>query len=204
MGNLDTMRRQLAAAANPGDATALVAKLTKPLDASIARRQQRGAADASLAGFLPPPAARAVPRRCQPAGLGHARHAEAHARRRRQHRDRARRGRLAHVRRSPSVGERAAQSRAERQGCHAEWRLPDDRDGQHLSGRRLCAPVRRRRCRAICRPLRHRHRNWNPQGHPRSRLRAVLHHQACRRRLRPRPRHGARLRQAVGRPYAHL
>ena len=35
MGNLDTMRRQLAAAANPGDAAALVAKLTKPLDASI-------------------------------------------------------------------------------------------------------------------------------------------------------------------------
>jgi signal transduction histidine kinase len=35
MGNLDTMRRQLAAAANPGNAAALVAKLTKPLDASI-------------------------------------------------------------------------------------------------------------------------------------------------------------------------
>jgi signal transduction histidine kinase len=35
MGNLDTMRRQLAAAANPGNAAAVVAKLTKPLDASI-------------------------------------------------------------------------------------------------------------------------------------------------------------------------
>ena len=35
IGNLDTMRRQLAAAANPGNAAALVAKLTKPLDASI-------------------------------------------------------------------------------------------------------------------------------------------------------------------------
>ena len=35
MGNLDTMHRQLAAAGNPGDATTLVAKLSKPLDASI-------------------------------------------------------------------------------------------------------------------------------------------------------------------------
>jgi signal transduction histidine kinase len=43
MGNLDTMRRQLAAAAaNPGAATALVAKLSKPLDASI-----QGAASAA-------------------------------------------------------------------------------------------------------------------------------------------------------------
>ncbi|MGA7457364.1 MAG: CHASE3 domain-containing protein [Methyloceanibacter sp.] len=35
MGNLDTMRRQIAAAANPGDATTLVAKLTKPLESAL-------------------------------------------------------------------------------------------------------------------------------------------------------------------------
>ncbi len=35
MGNLDTMRRQLAAAANPGDARALIAKLTKPLEFAL-------------------------------------------------------------------------------------------------------------------------------------------------------------------------
>ncbi len=35
MGNLDTMRRQLAAAANPSDATTLVAKMTKPLESAL-------------------------------------------------------------------------------------------------------------------------------------------------------------------------
>jgi signal transduction histidine kinase/ActR/RegA family two-component response regulator len=34
MGNLDTIRRQLAAAANPGDAMTLVAKMTKPLESA--------------------------------------------------------------------------------------------------------------------------------------------------------------------------
>jgi signal transduction histidine kinase len=47
MGNLDTIRRQLAAAANPGDAMTLVAKMTKPLESasqgarSAARLTQR-------------------------------------------------------------------------------------------------------------------------------------------------------------------
>jgi signal transduction histidine kinase len=35
MGNLDTMRRQLAAAANPGDVTTLIAKMTKPLESAV-------------------------------------------------------------------------------------------------------------------------------------------------------------------------
>jgi CHASE3 domain sensor protein len=35
IGNLDTMRRQLAEAANPGDVTALVAKITKPLESAV-------------------------------------------------------------------------------------------------------------------------------------------------------------------------
>jgi signal transduction histidine kinase/ActR/RegA family two-component response regulator len=35
IGNLDTMRRQLSAAANPGDAQALVGKMTKPLDSAM-------------------------------------------------------------------------------------------------------------------------------------------------------------------------
>jgi signal transduction histidine kinase len=35
MGNLDTLQRQLAAAANPGDAATLVAKMTKPLESAL-------------------------------------------------------------------------------------------------------------------------------------------------------------------------
>jgi signal transduction histidine kinase len=35
MGNLDTLRRQLAAAVNPGDAATLVAKMTKPLESAL-------------------------------------------------------------------------------------------------------------------------------------------------------------------------
>ena len=163
MGNLDTMRRQLAAAANPGDATALVAKLTKPLDASIQGANSAAQLTHRLLAFSRRQPLEPSPRRRQPADLGHARYAEALARRRCQHRDRAGRGRVAHVRRSPSVGERAAQSRAQRQGCHAEWRLPDHRNGQHLSGCGLCAPVRRRRCRAICRSLRHRYGTGIPK-----------------------------------------
>ena len=86
--------------------------------------------------------------------------------------------------RRPSARERAAQSGAERQGRDAGWRLPDHRDGQHLSRRRLCAPVRRRQGRPICGSLRHRHRHRHPAGDPRPGVRAVLHHQAARRRAR--------------------
>ena len=58
------------------------------------------------------------------------------------------------------------------------------------------------------RPLRRdhgvRHGNRHVARRPAARLRAVLHHQAVRRRRRARAQHDLRVRQAVGRPYPAL
>ena len=60
----------------------------------------------------------------------------------------------------------------------------------------------------LARPVRadrgHRHRHRHGAGHAGARLRALLHHQGGRQGHRPRPRHGLRLRQAVGRPREDL
>jgi signal transduction histidine kinase len=52
--------------------------------------------------------------------------------------------------------------------------------------------------------VRERHRHRRPHRDSRSGVRAVLHHQAAGRRVWARSRHGAWLRQAVGRSYPHL
>ena len=51
IGNLDTMRRQLAGAANPGDVQTLIGKLTKPLDAALQGARSAGQLTQRLLAF---------------------------------------------------------------------------------------------------------------------------------------------------------
>ena len=51
IGNLDTLRRQLAGAANPGDVQTLIGKLTKPLDAALQGARSAGQLTQRLLAF---------------------------------------------------------------------------------------------------------------------------------------------------------
>ena len=97
LGNLDTVRRYLARSRQERRRSRAARQIDSAGGRRRTRREERGATHPEAARLLPSPDARARPYRCQPAGLGHAGHAEAHARRRHQHRDRSRRGHLAHV-----------------------------------------------------------------------------------------------------------
>ena len=140
IGNLDTMRRQLADLANTGTGAELRAKLTKPLDSAVQGAKSAAQLTQSLLAFSRRQA-------LEPARIDANRLVSGML-------DMLQRslgaeisvetvlgaGRLADLRRRPPIGERAAQSRAECQGCDAGGRLSHHRDGQHLSGcRPMCA-----------------------------------------------------------------
>ena len=78
-------------------------------------------------------------------------------------------------------------------------RTIDDRNQQRASRRRLCADVPGYSPRLLCPDHGHRHRIGHVGRGASARVRAVLHHQAGRRRHRTRSQHGLRVRQAVGR-----
>ena len=101
IGNLDTMKRRLAELAKSRPRGEHRGKLDEAARVGHAGREKRGAAHAEAARLLAPPGAGAGADRHQPAGLRHARDASPHARRRDQHRDRARRRAVADVSPTP-------------------------------------------------------------------------------------------------------
>ena len=70
--------------------------------------------------------------------------------------------------------------------------------------RELREHAQRGRARQLCHDRRQRHRHRHPAGAARTGVRSLLHDQGGRQGHRPRPQHGVRLRQAVGRPYQDL
>ena len=80
IGNLDTMRRQITAAANPGDLQTLIGKMNKPLELGHAGSAQRSTADPEIACLLTPPDAGTGPHRHEPPHCRHARSLAPHDR----------------------------------------------------------------------------------------------------------------------------
>ena len=126
------------------------------------------------------------------------------ARRADRDRVRFRRRRVARADRPDPADERDPQSCDQCARRHAEGRPAHARDAERRARRSLREGERRGRAGIICDDRGERHRHRHSGRDPRSGVRPLLHHQGDRQGHRPRPQHGVRLHQAVGRAHQDL
>ena len=103
--------------------------------------------------------------------------------------------------RSQPAGYRHSQPGAQRARRDAQWRQGDHRDRVCRARRQLCEDKRRRATGPLCDDRSLRYRNRCSVRHARQGIRPVRHIEGARQGHGPRPEHGLRLHQAVGRTH---
>ncbi len=168
------------------------------------RRPARREACKPVARVRPPPATRAQGRQHRPAGRRDGRFAAPKHRRSDRDGDCRLRRSLECLRRFDADRECGAEPRDQRPRRDGRRRQVDDRGQERASRSGICVGEFGRQARPICDDRGDRYRRRNPARDRRTGVRALLHDQARRQRLRARSLDGLRLRQAVRRPCEDL